>query len=158
MMIDRFVVLVADNNPVDRAQIVEAVLAARPTARIVEAESGREAIRLMHSLRVEGTPPALCILDLYMSPVSGREAAEYARKRKLTARVVTSLRSLSSRGARETTDKREAVASKIAEWVQESGWMDDGEQTTEVKEEKPRRRARLTTWWARIAFAAVRAG
>jgi len=134
-------VLVADNDRMARERIVGAVLDADPTAVIVEAESGRQAMELMRELNRKGQGPDLSILDLYMWPGTGREAAELAHKLGLAARVVSSSEPLSSRAQNETTDKTAALEC-VKCWIAEV----DRAAPKAPPPKKPRRKRR-TLWW-----------
>jgi len=79
------VVLVADDLPMDRAALVDAVLAAHPDAQIIEANSGRQAVRLMKC----EPRPQLAIFDRGMSPMTGDAAAAAAHRMGIEAHVVS---------------------------------------------------------------------
>lgn len=131
-------VLVADNSDEDRAAIVAAVRAADPTAEVIEAHDGREAAALIRKHR-----PELSILDVYMAPGTGSEAADVAHRLGLEARLVSSMPPLSERRASQTTSKSDAPGD-VAEWVAEAAWTE--------RHAPPQRRPRgRLTWWPRMS-------
>lgn len=140
-MPEQLLILVADNNDADRATMVAAVRAAAPDAEVVEATSGREATRLIRRHK-----PALSILDLYMHPGTGPEAAEVAQRLGLEAKVVTGSTPLSAARKAETTQKDDA-GDLVEGWVREAEWLAGGNKP------KPPRKRRRPSFWQRLSGA-----
>jgi len=112
-------ILVADDNPQQLAELVDAAQAAAPNAVIITAQSGREAMRKMRLHR-----PDLTITDLYMAPGTGRDVLRAAKKLRLLARCVTSVGSVS---ARRSTQRLFASKSEVAQLL--PGWLDEAGQS-----------------------------
>ncbi len=70
--------LVVDDNPTNR-QIVSSYLAARG-AVVAEAESGSEALAVMHQAARDGRPFGLAVLDFHMPGMDGLELARAVRR------------------------------------------------------------------------------
>lgn len=124
------IILVADDDPLDLAEMISVVRNAEPDAEILEARSGREAIQLMR----DHPNVDLALVDLYMYPGTGREAADFARSKGIRAQVVSSSTPL-SRYAAESTARKEDMGTEILHWLHPA------------PAPAPKQRKRRPTWW-----------
>jgi CheY-like chemotaxis protein len=123
------IILVADDDPRDLAEMVSVVRNADPEAQILEACSGREAIQVMR----DHPGVDLALVDLYMYPGTGREAAAFAESRGIRAQVVSNSTPL-SKYATENTASKDDMEDHILLWLHPA------------PAPAPERRKRRTTW------------
>lgn len=108
--IRRPVVLIADDADTARERLVAMVRRASPTARIVEAVDGYEALR--ESERVH---PDLAILDHVMPHITGLDVARILRTRGVHCEVVTS--SPISDEVRRCSTPKDDIPAKLLGWL-----------------------------------------
>jgi len=83
-MMNRPVILYADDDPDDREMLREYLLQQNSDIEFVEVANGREALLYLRSIKGLKSPPALVILDLNMPVLNGRETLAIMKSEEVT--------------------------------------------------------------------------
>src|SRR5215217_6964312 len=81
------VILCVDDDPDDQLMVQETIMAIDPTATIITAMNGQEAIDHLQLSRAKENFPCLIIMDINMPILDGKETLALLKKEELFARI-----------------------------------------------------------------------